>query len=345
MSSFDLYSGNLNVSRPIAEQAWMDRCSYEKGDPDSKRSSNVRELLLRHPDLNIVCPFVMRLLLPNCDDGFAEYIALQREFHFLVDAEDEHTAQAASIYYGADRVDSFWLALGNNPIDRSHFEDSMHGPRLMRHIAFHVARYHWAGDRCRPQDRGGWRSILKQCVELDAHIRPFQFRESLCVSLICHSLRDWNDSLSDLISNATTTLQAWVSELGIAGADLVEYGQLEHAILMENTDPYEARNWTWSAQPKVWRARCRIIRFTYGPDISDWSIWLSWPIEEWAGEFWNLIENPILHLPGSWVDDYDYCDGELVEKRGYLSTIAMEYHPPDYYRNGTPSARHVSVRF
>lgn len=300
----------------------MNRSLYKESDPDSKKASEVRELLMRHPSVDVVHPFQMRQLLPNCDAGFAEYIALQKGFYFLDDPEYEKRSQSVAIWVAAERVDAFWLALEYNSLDRYHFDEYPTGSKLMRHIAFHVTRYHWAGDNCRHQDRQGWRDILRQCVQLNAHLSSLQHQNSLCVDLIRHSLRDWKDSLSDLITNATMMVQAWVSELKVAGADLIEYGELEHGILIKNSIPYEAMNWTWSKEPKFWRTRCRIISFTYGPDTDDWSISLSWPFDEWAGQFWNSIENPELFMPGSWVDDDGLCtkDGEHVERRGYLST-------------------------
>ena len=304
----------------------MHRSDYKESDPNIKQVNDVRELLMRHPSFDIVHPYQMRQFLPNCDAGFAEYTALQKGFYFLDDPEVENHFRVASIVFGADCVASFWLALGSSSLNQSHLEPNVWVPDLMRNVAFYVTRYHWASDRCRPQDRQGWRDILKQCVQLNAHLSSIKYRESLCVGLIRHCLRDWKDSLSDLITNATIIVQAWTSELKLAGANLTEYGELEHDILIKSTAPYEAMNWTWSAEPKVWRTRCRIISFAYGPDTKDWSISLSWPFDEWAGQFWNSVENPELLMPGSWVDDDGLCirDGEYVEQRGYLSTV-LEY--------------------
>ena len=282
----------------------------------------MRELLLRHPDVDIFDSYEMQKYLPNCEAGFAEYHALQKQFYFFADENNDSESQAGALWFGAHSVDSFWLVLGNRPLERSHFDSPRHGPRLMWHIAFHVTRYHWAGSRCRFQDRQGWRDILKQCVRLNAHLITLKYRQSLCVGLIRHALRDWKDSLSDLIANATTILRAWVTELEEAGVNLLEYGELEHGILIKNPTPYEAMKWTWSTIPKIWRARCRIISFSYAREISGWSIWFSWPLDEWAGEFWNWVENPELFMPGSWVDDDPWYEhGEFFEQRGYLSSV------------------------
>jgi hypothetical protein len=47
-----------------------------------------------------------------------------------------------------------------------------------------------------------------------------------------------------------------------------------------------------------------IINLTYGPEPEDWQIWFSWPLDEWAGEFWHMVENPELFgVPGAWIAD------------------------------------------
>lgn len=39
--------------------------------------------------------------------------------------------------------------------------------------------------------------------------------------------------------------------------------------------------------------------FEYGPRVEDWCIWLSNPFDEWADDFWNLIEDPEKLMPGT----------------------------------------------
>lgn len=57
-----------------------------------------------------------------------------------------------------------------------------------------------------------------------------------------------------------------------------------------------------------------LINVTLGPNIEDWKVWISWPLDEWAGDFWNWVESPEEFLPGSWIEDpcsddeYDYCE-------------------------------------
>lgn len=57
--------------------------------------------------------------------------------------------------------------------------------------------------------------------------------------------------------------------------------------------------------------RSRIIAVTYGPQVEDWDVWFSNPFDEWAGEFWDMIDHPERAMPGAWeyeveADDYYY---------------------------------------
>jgi hypothetical protein len=51
--------------------------------------------------------------------------------------------------------------------------------------------------------------------------------------------------------------------------------------------------------------RFRLIGFQYGPRPQNWSFEWDLEIEECAGDFWERVENPIIHVPGAWIDDHD----------------------------------------
>lgn len=46
-----------------------------------------------------------------------------------------------------------------------------------------------------------------------------------------------------------------------------------------------------------------IYGFDYGPSVEDWHLWLSNPLDEWAGEFWDMIEHPESAMPGAWNEE------------------------------------------
>lgn len=93
-----------------------------------------------------------------------------------------------------------------------------------------------------------------------------------------------------------------------AEADLAEYGRYEHELFRELGGQ---RILGYKDLKFGSRLLCRdylplrIINFTYGPKVEDWEIWVSNPLDEWAGEFWYWVENPELFAPGAWLDSLD----------------------------------------
>ncbi|KAJ4148267.1 hypothetical protein LMH87_002746 [Akanthomyces muscarius] len=47
---------------------------------------------------------------------------------------------------------------------------------------------------------------------------------------------------------------------------------------------------------------CSLAAFSYGPEPKDWKFTWELQWEEMVGQFWELIDNPPLKLPGAWVD-------------------------------------------
>ncbi|KAK0376692.1 hypothetical protein CLIM01_05960 [Colletotrichum limetticola] len=97
-------------------------------------------------------------------------------------------------------------------------------------------------------------------------------------------------------------LRKWLEDVQISGHDLKEYGRREMEYFKREAWLQEKRLITWfegmGYEPSV-----RLVSFTYGPEPGDWNLVWSLEAEEYAGEFWDLIENPPLHIPGGWVDD------------------------------------------
>ncbi|RYP07837.1 hypothetical protein DL765_008990 [Monosporascus sp. GIB2] len=46
-------------------------------------------------------------------------------------------------------------------------------------------------------------------------------------------------------------------------------------------------------------------RYKYGPEPEDWDVYWSEPTDEFAGDFWELVENPPLQVPGAWDPGFD----------------------------------------
>lgn len=109
-------------------------------------------------------------------------------------------------------------------------------------------------------------------------------------------------------------LQAWLELLQSNGVDLCAYGHEEHARFCEvrrvcerpwhhgeeghkcDTDDYK----TWNLEPKL-------FAFSYGAELADWELWLIHPGDQYAGHFWQMVEEGSCEsyahaMPGCWIE-------------------------------------------
>ncbi|KAK2016496.1 hypothetical protein LZ32DRAFT_80181 [Colletotrichum eremochloae] len=96
----------------------------------------------------------------------------------------------------------------------------------------------------------------------------------------------------------------WLEDVQAAGIDLAEYGRQELEIYLAH-DSLQSRRWfhEYSSDPGLITSGWKLVGFTYGPEPRDWKF--TWDLDAWeySGDFWELVENPPLHIPGGWVDD------------------------------------------
>lgn len=98
-------------------------------------------------------------------------------------------------------------------------------------------------------------------------------------------------------------LVVWLRMLREADIDLNAYGKNEHQLLV-NSKICQERLITHSVDHPF--SVFRIVGITYGSQPEDWEIFWNEPSDQFAGHFWQLVEDPQLHIPGSWVNDDDY---------------------------------------
>ncbi|KAL6411533.1 Ankyrin repeat-containing domain protein [Ilyonectria robusta] len=129
---------------------------------------------------------------------------------------------------------------------------------------------------------------------------------------------DGYEAKNDWIYQLNTALRTWLEDLSIAGVDLTEYGRIEKAIL-SSTSALDKSSSTLCGSvvqiPSDWLGAKRwyyyqighikLENFTYGPKPTDWSYVWDYPTENFSGEFWEMIDNMALKIPGSWVEDSD----------------------------------------
>ncbi|RYP89920.1 hypothetical protein DL770_003941 [Monosporascus sp. CRB-9-2] len=101
--------------------------------------------------------------------------------------------------------------------------------------------------------------------------------------------------------------------LKAAGINVTGYGCREMELLRDTALTrdfvpcrlyYQAQ--PWKVPDPVWRGvSIRLMGYKYGPEPEDWDVYWSEPTDEFAGDFWELVENPPLQVPGAWDPNFN----------------------------------------
>lgn len=129
-----------------------------------------------------------------------------------------------------------------------------------------------------------------RCVAKDISLR-YTFRR-----LKWHFLRECK---AERVQHA---IRLWLRQFELAEVDLVQYGQKELALLVKNWVPgYERFGFVGVSEGKLRGAwKPFYINFTYGPKPSDWKCWFIEMMDYSVCEFWDMVDQPELVIPGAW---------------------------------------------
>ncbi|KAF4813452.1 hypothetical protein CGCSCA5_v008440 [Colletotrichum siamense] len=119
------------------------------------------------------------------------------------------------------------------------------------------------------------------------------------------SPREKSRELRWKLQGVSRAMRFWLEDVQSAGVDLMEYGRHELATYLDSSCPLRHRRGS-RLMPGFFMHdfhNMKLASFEYGPHPEDW--YLVWDTDayEFAGEFWDLIENPPLRIPGGWLDD------------------------------------------
>jgi hypothetical protein len=186
------------------------------------------------------------------------------------------------------------LLLGPEPLHTGYFDVQTYGTRsysLFSHIAGVIGLWY----HIRIED-ASWQAFLKEAISLKAHlITSEESLSPLAAFLDGLNLNHTNIGLSE------RPQLYWLQSLQREGADLVEYGRLEKRIAKASNFPLEISIRGSLGSPSI---SVHITSLTYGPEPEDWDVWFSWPLDECAGDFWHMVENPeLFDIPGAWISD------------------------------------------
>jgi hypothetical protein len=97
------------------------------------------------------------------------------------------------------------------------------------------------------------------------------------------------------ISSPNEALRAWLTDLKSTGIDIQEFGEIEHEIWKSDLNRRDLGSENGD------NPGChRLIAFSYGPYVDDWSVWLSPEWDNFIRDFWKLVERPVETMAGEW---------------------------------------------
>ena len=93
-------------------------------------------------------------------------------------------------------------------------------------------------------------------------------------------------------------LKRYISEMMLLGIDIATVIEIEKKVL--------ARQDEQSGLRAIWKRGMpfKIIAIEYSLKADNCHVWLSSPLDEWAGEFWDMIEHPERTMPGTWGEEF-----------------------------------------
>lgn len=87
-------------------------------------------------------------------------------------------------------------------------------------------------------------------------------------------------------------IRAWLKDLKATGLSLEKFGAKEWCIWRRG-----------DVQREFIGNVLRVTGMSYGPSPDDWYLWLSEVSDSFAGDFWALIAQPVVSMPGEWPEE------------------------------------------
>ncbi|KAL2825705.1 hypothetical protein BJY01DRAFT_256185 [Aspergillus pseudoustus] len=204
----------------------------------------------------------------------------------------------------------FQVAMGGDVIDpAAYMMEDIHGQTLLHKIA-EAMGCNWGTYGTVKQ----WRQLLSDAVSAHADLnKPSQWYTGWMTPLTkyifsCAYTRALDERFTLDLNYA---LQLWLSELQMAGVDLVRYGEQEFSSVRGSMVHFHlpvfakwerpAGRYMDSIRP-LYTLVAKILGVQYGPEPKDWHIWMTNPIDELVGEFWEMVERGLEVMPGTWID-------------------------------------------
>ncbi|KAL4902213.1 hypothetical protein BDW74DRAFT_158808 [Aspergillus multicolor] len=206
------------------------------------------------------------------------------------------------------------VAMGGGPqIDPAAFLLENNGETLLHKIAEGIGADISAG---RTKNLNEWRRLLAEAVSAGSDLNKvahYDYRADRTPFLAfraafgpCAWRSYWRHP-----NNFTPILRLWAAELQRAGADLESYGEKERDLYTSSRGLLSMPIWLdCDKEPGKLRSLPEILEglwvdvvyLEFGPEPEDWCIYVTNPVDELVGEFWEVVVRGLEVMPGTWVD-------------------------------------------
>lgn len=141
---------------------------------------------------------------------------------------------------------------------------------------------------------------LRKYAETDSQITPLMF---MFAARFSHYPRFYGSR-----GNLNQAMGILISTLFDSSVNLKAYGQRESLswVNLEESIGWKYTQYTTSGtrgySSDYYFGRKRLLGFYYGALPEDWTVWQNEPTDEFAAEFWSMLDRRVENMPGTWVE-------------------------------------------
>ncbi|OHF01139.1 hypothetical protein CORC01_03453 [Colletotrichum orchidophilum] len=188
--------------------------------------------------------------------------------------------------------------------------------------------------------RRSWSKLLHDSIRLDRpSLHHIDWTSNWIVnggmsSPLCSIIKSLIGSSSLILSTAEQVCESlkaafseWIAILSSSDVELLDYGREERHKYEQGLTDVSQRWGPWHSDSRG-TARFSLFGITYGSCPEHWRLWWTYEYEDYAGEFWNMIQDEAIKVPGAWVDD-SWDEGDFpLEEWGRLEAWEKEQPSP-----------------
>lgn len=148
----------------------------------------------------------------------------------------------------------------------------------------------------------------------------------------------WNWNPPEVLDQMLqTSIKHRATILYNSGVDLLQYGNKEQSSF-QDIGCFVSEETIWRSEseghPREIPYTCSLLGITYGSLPEQWRLWWAPNINDYAADFWNLVEdsssNPSgFSVPGGWADGFDEDSDDVHgEKASFIWSEYRKIRPP-----------------